>query len=417
MTEALDGRQQRGLAIAATARIERKGRTFSVPSQSMAKRYTVIHGRDGFACTCPDFELTGQTCKHGFAVQYLLKRETAPDGTVTETRAVRVTYSQNWPAYNAAQVSEKDTFCALLKDLVANVPEPEQQRGRPRLPIADRLFCATFKVYSTVSGRRFMTDMRAAANAGMVSRAPHYNLIFNVIEDASLTDTLKALVMQSALPLKALETDFAVDSTGFGINRFYRHVTAKYGKERVAHDWLKLHAIVGTKTNVITAAEVTDKDTNDGPLLRALVASTAQGFTVKEVSADKAYSIKRNLLMLEMMGATPFIPFKTNAVGHTTSSVWNRLFHFFHLHRETFLESYHKRSNVESAFSALKRKFGDSIRSKTATAQVNETLLKVIAYNLCCVIHEMHESGIAAMFPLVASKPIQQGDAEPPPAQ
>jgi transposase len=33
---------------------------------------------------------------------------------------------------------------------------------------------------------------------------------------------------------------------------------------------------------------------------------------------------------------------------------------------DEFMQHYHKRSNVESAFSAIKRKFGDSVRSKCA---------------------------------------------------
>ena len=88
-------------------------------------------------------------CKHAFAVEFAMKRETNKDGSTTVTAAVRVTYPQNWPAYNAAQINEKETFCRLLRDLCGAIPEPEQQRGRPRLPIGDALFSATFKVYST----------------------------------------------------------------------------------------------------------------------------------------------------------------------------------------------------------------------------------------------------------------------------
>jgi transposase len=396
---AFDGRKQRGLAIAATARILRKGRTFTVPSQTTVGTYTVIQSREGFHCTCPDYELTGRTCKHGYAVEFFLTRETAPDGTVTETRTMRVTYSQpNWPAYNAAQVSEQETFCRLLRDLVSDVPEPAYTRGRRPIPMADRLFSAAFKVYSTFSGRRFMTDLRNAHAAGLVSRVPHYNSIFNVIEDPALTDVLKGLIVRSAAPLAAVETSFAIDSTGFGLGQFYRHFSAKYGQERSKMNWLKLHATVGTKTNVITSVMVTDKDTHDGALLRPMMEETARTFTVKEVSADKAYSIKKNLMFLENMNAVPYIPFKSNTDGASENPTWNRLFHYFNLYRETFLQHYHKRSNVESTFSALKRKFGDGIRSKTPVAQVNEALLKVLCHNLVVLIHEMHETGAPIAF-------------------
>ncbi len=47
---------------------------------------------------------------------------------------------------------------------------------------------------------------------------------------------------------------------------------------------------------------------------------------------------------------------------------------------------YHQRSNVESTFSTVKRKFGDYIRSKLETAMVNEDLRKFLCHNLCCLI-------------------------------
>jgi hypothetical protein len=70
------------------------------------------------------------------------------------------------------------------------------------------------------------------------------------------------------------------------------------------------------------------------------------------------------------------------------------MFHFFNLNREEFLAHYHKRSNVESVFSSSKRKFGDSVRSRTDTSMRNESLAKIVCHNLCCVIQEWYELGI-----------------------
>ena len=46
----------------------------------------------------------------------------------------------------------------------------------------------------------------------------------------------------------------------------------------------------------------------------------------------------------------------------------------------------------------IKAKFGDAVRSKTWTAQVNEVLLKVLCHNICVVIQEIHELGIQTDF-------------------
>jgi hypothetical protein len=44
----------------------------------------------------------------------------------------------------------------------------------------------------------------------------------------------------------------------------------------------------------------------------------------------------------------------------------------------------------------VKRKFGDSLQSKTA--QVNESLAKLLCHNLCCLISTWYELNIAPTF-------------------
>ena len=74
------------------------------------------------------------------------------------------------------------------------------------------------------------------------------------------------------------------------------------------------------------------------------------------------------------------------------------MFHYFQFKKEEYLKHYHLRSNVESTFSMVKRKFGDSVRSKTETAMVNEVLCKFVCHNLCCLIQEECELGIDPIF-------------------
>jgi transposase len=402
----MDERQQKGLMIAATANIAKKGAMWVVPSQSGFGRYGVTIEGESRACTCPDFELRNLPCKHIIAVQYVLFREvtteTKPDGTVTtvttETSAVRLTYAQDWPAYNAAQCSEKELFCHLLRDLCANVPQPTQEMGRPRIPVSDALFSACFKVYSGSSSRRFMSDLRQAKTNGQIDRAWHFNTVLKVIEDEAITPTLYALVTESALPLKAVESAFAVDSTGFGTNCFYRHFSNKYGNDLRRKDYIKLHALVGTKTNVIAEALITDRDAHDSPMLKPLLEKGVKDFDIAELSADKGYDSRKNVALAASLGVEPYIAFRSNAKEVTsrgaTSAAWSKLFHLYHYRKEEFLSHYHKRSNVECTFSMMKRVLGETLRSKGMVAQTNELLLKVIAHNIRCLVHSIFELGI-----------------------
>lgn len=62
--------------------------------------------------------------------------------------------------------------------------------------------------------------------------------------------------------------------------------------------------------------------------------------------------------------------------------------------QDEFKARYHARSNVESTFSLLKRKFGERLRSKTLTAQTNEILWKVLCHNVCVLIRSIYELGV-----------------------
>ncbi len=106
------------------------------------------------------------------------------------------------------------------------------------------------------------------------------------------------------------------------------------------------------------------------------------------------------IAFIDQMGAAPFIPFRNNSKSkpNMPAPAWDRLFHFYNFRRDEFPAHYHKRSNVESAFSSMKRKFGDFIRRKTEIAQINEALLKVVDHNIVCLVHSISELGIAPML-------------------
>ena len=400
----MNPRQAKAVEIASRFKIQEKEGKWVVPSQSKSGSYAV--GLNGTPrCTCPDFDTRGVVCKHIMAVQITIE-EHYGDGTKTTKKSVSVTetvkrtYTQDWPTYNNSQVHEKDQFQVLLKDLVSGVPESARAiTGRKPIPVSDALFSATFKVYSTVSGRRFMSDLREAHSRGFIGKVPHYNSIFNVLKKPELTETLQGLITQSSLPLAAVERTFAVDASGFSTSRFDRWVEHKWGKAKSKREWFKAHLMCGTQTNIVTAAQVTDGKKNDAPFLPPLLNATAQHFPVEEVSADKGYLSRRNVNAITEAGATPFIAFKSNSKPEDRiTSAWNQMFHHFSVRREEFMERYHRRSNVETAFSMIKRKFGDSLRSKGDTALVNEALCKILCHNIVVVIHEMHQLRVQPVF-------------------
>jgi transposase len=408
-------RKQRGAEIAALARIEQKDGAYIVPSVTNPRptKYRVSFAGLFPTCTCPDHEIRGCKCKHIYAVECVLQRETTiePNGTTTVRESVtitktRKTYPQNWPAYNEAQTNEKRQFQTLLHDLCRDLPAlPASPRkgpqGRKPIPLADAIFSAVFKVYSTVSARRFTSDLCDAQGKGYIEKVPHFNSVLNYLENPDLFPILRGMIERAATPLRAVESNFAVDSTGFTGCRFVRWFDVKYNRFTAKQDWVKAHICTGVTTNVVTAIEIHGKDAGDAIQLPALVESTAKRFTMKEVSADKGYSGRDCHEAIDRAGATPFIAFKANATG-AIGGLFGKMFHYFNYRRDDFLAHYHRRSNVESTVMMIKTKFGDSLRSKTDAAQRNETLAKVLCHNICCVISAVYELGIQPEFGLAA---------------
>jgi hypothetical protein len=157
--------------------------------------------------------------------------------------------------------------------------------------------------------------------------------------------------------------------------------------------------MVGTLTNVVTAVRVTNAHVADCPTLPDLLATTVKHFGVKEVSADKAYLSKPNLHAIEKVGAVPYIPFKKDSVGMKSKSrPWQKMYYRFAIETDEFFEHYHRRSNVESTMSAIKRKLGAAIRARGTDSQTNMVLAKVLLYNLTCLVHAMAEFGIEVDF-------------------
>ena len=74
------------------------------------------------------------------------------------------------------------------------------------------------------------------------------------------------------------------------------------------------------------------------------------------------------------------------------------MYHLFMFNRQEYMDHYHKRSNAESVFSMVKAKFGDAVRSKSETGQVNEVLCKILCHNMCVLIRATHELGIEPIF-------------------
>ncbi len=317
------------------------------------------------------------------------------DNISPEEPIIKISYPQDWVSYNSAQTQEKILFLELLYELTSQVPQPEYKRnGRPPADIGEMIFSCCLKEYLDFSSRRSQSDIKLAQQLGYLGHSPHFNTVLKYLRKAELKKILTKLIEISALPLKEVELDFAADATGFS-TVMYGQWLAKRNVYKEKRTFKKAHCMCGVKTNVITHIEVTDGYIHDTLMFEKLVRNTARNFDMREVSADKGYSTEKNLHLVTEHGAIPFIVFKKNArISDDKMLIWRVMLRYFKNHKEDFMKHYHKRSNVETVFSMVKRKFGSQVRSKDPIAQENEVLCKALCHNIVVLIHEMFELGI-----------------------
>ncbi len=318
---------------------------------------------------------------------------------VSVLMTIKVTYPQDWKAYNLAQTQEFRIFNELLSDLVSDVNEPLQSMGRPRTLLRDELFCTIQKVYSQLSVRRSASFLISALEKGQIVYKPHFNISSRVLNRPEITEILQDLLSKTSLPLRSVETGFATDSSGFRTSRFTEYALQKYGLKK-EYNWIKAHITIGVKTNIITAIEIGNANSADIKQFMPLIERTrGLGFSIEEAYADKAYLSRKNLSFIDNIGGTPYIPFKSNSTGKPKGSkIYRKMYAMFIYNREEFERHYHARSNVETTFFSMKQKLGDSLKSKNPIAQKNELLCKAIAYNILVLIQEMYELGIEPNF-------------------
>jgi len=311
----------------------------------------------------------------------------------------------SWHNYNKSQTKEKALFVNILADLADQIVEPRHQRGRKPRPLKDILFALVMKEYLNTSSRRVQSDLKLFAEAGFIDSEIPFNTLLDHLNRRDLKQIMIELVEISAMPLKQIEQDFAIDSTCFGTSRYATYFDLRWNKNqyRGGKIWRKCHAVCGVKTNVIVSVDITEGNVNDNTQFEPLAKGTARNFEIRDFLADKAYLSGKNFGLIQELGGQAFIPFKKNTTANSHSPskyrcYFKQAFRFFREHREKYLKRYHKRSNVESAFSMIKRKFGNNVKCKKEVSQDNEILAKILAHNVCVLIQEIFLNNIEINF-------------------
>jgi len=307
---------------------------------------------------------------------------------LNQVNSLRKTYAQKWSEYNQAKTSEKIVALRLLSELIENFEiEKNKCNGRPLIPLKEQMICMFLYTYSRFSSRRVISDLELARQNKLIDKTPHFNTVCNFFKKDEMTSILSQLVEITAMPLRLVEEKIIVDSSGFSTSLYERWFDIRTQAVSRKRKWKKVHLSCGAKTHCITSVRITPGNYGDSPELVPLIKNTAKHFDMKEISADKAY------------GAIPFIPFKSNSLKNSRGSrLWKQMWLFFYNNQEEFMKHYHARSNIETTFSMLKRIYGNFLRLRDETGQINEILMKCLCHNLAVLVQEGFELGIEIDF-------------------
>ncbi|VFJ14514.1 IS5 family transposase [Candidatus Nitrosocosmicus franklandus] len=193
----------------------------------------------------------------------------------------------------------------------------------------------------------------------------------------------------------------SIDSTGIKVTNRGQWMDKKW-KIQNRKGYLKIHVAVDIKTKEILALDVTDEKVHDGKVLKKLVnqvldcsttttTTTTRGSSkmvikIKSALGDGAYDSNANFQYLQEKGITPGIKVRKNSVV----SLENNRLRNKEVIQQTKVDllkwkkkrKYGHRWMAETAFSTIKRIFGEYVSATKFDNMVKEMMIKVSLYNL-----------------------------------
>lgn len=285
---------------------------------------------------------------------------------------------RNWSQYNQSLVNRGSINLWIDHDVFADWMEDRtnlRKRGRPRfskelIKVGLVLKSVYRLTYRSLQG--FLSSIFKRAS-------PNYSLFCK-----------RAAEVAKELPKLSNRrpTELIIDSSGLKVCGEGEWKVKVHGQDQ-RRRWVKMHIAIDAATQEIIATEITDSSVGDSTMLPVLVESSPK--SVRSVLADGAYEGTSCRHFLHHRGLEAKIPPRINGLikenpvlaerndaitiiqnlggGLEAKKLWKKLV------------GYHRRSLVETAFSRIKRLFGDRLLCRKFTNQVAEALVRCHVLN------------------------------------
>lgn len=283
----------------------------------------------------------------------------------------------NWSVYNDSLVRRGEILLdfSILEDWDREVRHMNDSgRGRPfKYPDSLIRLLASIRLMFHLPYRQLEGLTRGLSKHVDGLTAPDYTTLDRRVNSLDLN-------MDEALTSSDKPVYIALDSTGVKVHNSGDWIRMRF---KVRKGYLKVHIAVNVETKQIVAFEVTREYIHDGTKLEGLTKESSRKVEIKGVIGDGAYDSRRNFNLLDEMGIEPVIKVRGNAVKRLRGCPSRRK--ALTEQRENpdlWKRKYGLRWIAESAFSWIKRVFGEYVTAKKVENMVKEITMKVSLYNL-----------------------------------